>query len=775
MRLRLPARGKRAYIAALVALLFAAIAGLAFGPVVRAKAEAAGRARGLEVKVGTVRPTWFGAVLEDVEVRPEGVSTVLVRISEVRAYVSMGLSPRTIEVHGGSVELSGPSAIDDILAWKQRRPKTDAPAPAHALPVTIDGLSAKWTGGEIDLDVQDMAVRRGDDGSHLEIAHASARTKDLTIDVRGGLIDLDAAGKISLARADSAELDVVLSDRTKAAQAAQTEPDPPAILVVKRPGKSAPQPYGPIVVLPDLHDWRSRVRAAVFALAGRTSDDVRVDLPAVSLFLSRGPDHVEIGPGSLSLSRSATDLLIDFSSRAAPGKSPLVLKVDAPIAAGDVIAELSGGPVTLALLGVKEGQMGLTDVERATIGGQGRITLTDAGDLLRFDAAVTLKDVSIRHDGIATDTVRGLALEMTSRGALSDKGVLDLDDAQLHMGSLHLRANGTAEQGQDHLAVKLSFELPTAACESLRTSLPTALLPLLERAHYEGTLGAKGMIAFDTRNLDALVLSYAFDDRCKLDVVPEQLDRDRLTHTFTYWAIDKDGKPIELESGPGSDRWTPLDEISPYMQTAVLTTEDGLFFKHKGFNHAAIRQSFIANLKAHKFVRGASTITMQLAKNLFLSREKTLARKLQEIVLADALEQTLTKDEIMELYLNVIEFGPDIYGIGAAAEHYFGRSPAELNLPECLLLSSLLPRPKESHKIWEKGEVPPSWVKHIHALMEIAAKSNKITPKELEEGEAEKIVFYKEGDPRPTPRRPLRAVRVVREAPLEDGDWVPAQ
>src|SRR5258706_10215184 len=111
-------------------------------------------------------------------------------------------------------------------------------------------------------------------------------------------------------------------------------------------------------------------------------------------------------------------------------------------------------------------------------------------------------------------------------------------------------------------------------------------------------------------------------------------------------------------------RWMLLNEIIPYKQIAVLTTEDGLFFKHKGFNHSAIRQSLIANLKAHKFVRGASTITMQLAKNLYLSREKTLARKVEEIVLADALEQTLTKDEMMELYLNVIEFGPDIYGVG---------------------------------------------------------------------------------------------------------------
>ena len=111
------------------------------------------------------------------------------------------------------------------------------------------------------------------------------------------------------------------------------------------------------------------------------------------------------------------------------------------------------------------------------------------------------------------------------------------------------------------------------------------------------------------------------------------------------------------------------------------------FHKHHGFNHNAIRNSVAgANLKARRFVRGASTITMQLAKNLFLSREKTLSRKIQEVVLTDYLEQAFRKDDMMELYLNVIEFGPDVYGVTRAAEYYFGRKPEELNLPECFFL-----------------------------------------------------------------------------------------
>lgn len=771
MRFRLPVRRRRAAVIALLGLVFLGAAVFSFAPIARGKAEAAARARGLEIRIGRARPAWFGVVLEDVEVRPEGVSTVVLRASEVRVDATARLAPEKITALGGVIELTGKSAIDDLLAWRERRPKSEGGGRAVALDAS--GMRATWVDGELDLTVEGLFIQRDEQSTRAGFDRASAQGRDLSAEVRGASAEL-VGGKLARARADGADVGVLLAPQASEGKSSQAEPAPPALPVIKRAGKPAPQPYGPIVVLPDLHELRARVRAVVSAIAARTASDVHVDVPAVSFAVTRGQDRVEVGPGSFDLSRTPTDLVVDFASRAAPGRSPLTLKLDAPLGAGDVIAELSGGPVTLALFGVKEGEMGLADVERATLGGQGRVIMTDAGDLLRFDGSIALKDASIRHDGIASDTVRGLTLQLASRGSISDRGKLELDDAALDMGSLHVRAHGAAEQASDHLAAELAFEVPTAGCESLRTSLPTALLPVLETARYRGTLGAKGTLAFDTRDLDQLVLRYEFDDRCKLDVVPELLEPDRFKSRFTYWAIDKDGRPMELESGPHTDRWTPLDEISPYMQTAVLTTEDGLFYKHKGFNHAAIRQSLIANLKAHKFVRGASTITMQLAKNLFLSREKTLARKLQEIALADALEKTLGKDDIMELYLNVIEFGPDIYGVTAAAEHYFGRPPSELNLSECLFLASLLPKPRESHKIWEKGEVPVSWVKNIHALMEIAAKTNKISTKELEDAQAETLVFHKDGDPPPPQRQPLRAPRVRAQDGASD-DWIPAQ
>ena len=180
-----------------------------------------------------------------------------------------------------------------------------------------------------------------------------------------------------------------------------------------------------------------------------------------------------------------------------------------------------------------------------------------------------------------------------------------------------------------------------------------------------------------------------------------------------------------------------------------------------------------ANLKARRFVRGASTITMQLAKNVFLARDKALSRKIEEVILTDYLEQVFRKDDMMELYLNVIEFGPDVYGITRAAEHYFARKPEELQVGECFFLASLLPSPIRYGKLREKGEVSESWMRHLRALMEIAARNGKISRAELEEGLKEPVAFVRTGEPRPMPRKPVTSTR--RDPTDAAADWRPLE
>ena len=139
--------------------------------------------------------------------------------------------------------------------------------------------------------------------------------------------------------------------------------------------------------------------------------------------------------------------------------------------------------------------------------------------------------------------------------------------------------------------------------------------------------------------------------------------------------------------------WVPLKDISPLLQQAVITWEDPTFYSNKGFNFPEIMRSVVRDIRARAYVRGGSTITQQVAKNMYLTPRKTLRRKLREAVLALRMEHALSKHEILEVYLNVAEWGPGIQGAEAAARHYFGKSAASLNWGEAALLAGLLQNP----------------------------------------------------------------------------------
>jgi membrane peptidoglycan carboxypeptidase len=198
------------------------------------------------------------------------------------------------------------------------------------------------------------------------------------------------------------------------------------------------------------------------------------------------------------------------------------------------------------------------------------------------------------------------------------------------------------------------------------------------------------------------------------------------------------------QSGPGAPGWVPYGDISKFMEAAVLICEDGGFYRHRGLDFRAIERALKDDIRAGRFVRGASTISMQLAKNLYLGREKTLARKIQEAVLTILLEQELSKKELMELYLNVVEFGPGIYGVGPAAEHYFKVPARELSLGQALYLASILPDPTRQH-FTPDGNVTERWSEYLKKLMRIGKKVDRITDEELEAGLAEQVGFRQSG------------------------------
>jgi len=152
-------------------------------------------------------------------------------------------------------------------------------------------------------------------------------------------------------------------------------------------------------------------------------------------------------------------------------------------------------------------------------------------------------------------------------------------------------------------------------------------------------------------------------------------------------------------------RWVPYDRISPLLRRAVLVAEDDAFFQHGGLDWSEIGASARRNLERGRVVRGGSTITQQLARNLFLGEERTPARKLKEIVLALRIEREGSKHRILELYLNLLEWGDGIYGAEAAARRYFGTTSGALDARQALLLASVIINPRRFSPLEPSGRI----------------------------------------------------------------------
>jgi monofunctional biosynthetic peptidoglycan transglycosylase len=142
--------------------------------------------------------------------------------------------------------------------------------------------------------------------------------------------------------------------------------------------------------------------------------------------------------------------------------------------------------------------------------------------------------------------------------------------------------------------------------------------------------------------------------------------------------------------------WVSYGAVSEHIKKAILVSEDAAFFSHKGVDMTELKAALKKDLETLSFNRGGSTLTMQLAKNLYLNPSKNPLRKLKEIIIAHQLENTLSKRRIFEIYLNVVELGRNIYGVEAAAQHYLGKSAANVDLVEAATLAALLPSPRNS-------------------------------------------------------------------------------
>lgn len=199
----------------------------------------------------------------------------------------------------------------------------------------------------------------------------------------------------------------------------------------------------------------------------------------------------------------------------------------------------------------------------------------------------------------------------------------------------------------------------------------------------------------------------------------------------------------KLKLCPGSSDYVFINEIPQYLKDAILISEDASFYTHDGFDWTEIKESILKNIKELKFARGGSTISQQLIKNIYFNSEKSVDRKWKEAVLTYKLEQKLSKDKILELYLNIAEFGPNIYGIKRASEYYFEKETKNITITEASYLAQLLPNPN-SYSEGFFDEKMPKYVKNrMNRLLTLLRKYNKIDPVEFDHSKLDLEAFPK--------------------------------
>lgn len=744
-----------------------------FGPLVRSQVQARAERYGARVAIEHVVPSLDGVRLRGVEVQLEQVPGITVWFSSIE----VGWDKRPGALEGGVVKAVG--SVDELVSqvktWREARQRSEGTgAEGGGRAIALEGIEVQWqerTGDDArSVRATGVAVRKEGTLWSVHAADVHASWDPWALAGRGVAVAVRRAdGRTMLAQLESEALELSMSGPGGAAEApipvedgATTAEPVPSATSTGTPQHSEEKKGPPNAPVPGTSDRARRLRAlrqkvdAVAAELDRLVEaDAKIDVGGASADLRVGPERLRLGPGHFSLKREGGDLVIALSpegSGAVQAKLTFEVMIprsdgEQPAAARPLRAQLRGGPVGLSLLGVQSGDLGLSNVERASLEAHVGVSLAADGTVVTVDGRGKLHELALSSEKLAADPVEGV--ELAWRGKLDvhvDEERIVFPEMEVDLGDLRFVTKGTLDRNGRDLVSDIEFEIPLVTCQSVFDSIPKAMVPLLEGSTFAGSMSAVGHAKFDTAAIEK-TFDVDWDGTlgCRVSSVPPRIDVSNFKKSFQKVVYTPKREEQSMTFGPDDPKWVPIGSVSRFMEAAVLTTEDGGFFRHRGFSQGAIINSIKDNLVARGFRRGASTISMQVAKNLYLPRTKHLSRKLQEAILTMYLEQALTKREILELYFNIIEFGPMIYGLKPAAQHYFNAHPGRLSLSQSLYLASILPSPNK-HFFGAGGAVTAGRMGYLKTLMKIMEKLGRISEDELELGLRETVVF---GSPSP--------------------------
>jgi hypothetical protein len=336
----------------------------------------------------------------------------------------------------------------------------------------------------------------------------------------------------------------------------------------------------------------------------------------------------------------------------------------------------------------------------------GQFAFTAAGSLFGRGTDASL---AIHVDLEGTGTPAGLE---TARGTLS-------------LGGETVEFSVAATQAR-RPAVQITAAFRDFSFERAVQAVPLSFRPHLPDLRVEGSL--RGTFSASIATARPYRTSHRFTGEyhpLRVLALGPEIGIPGLKHPFTHTFRNEEEETVSIRVGPENPDFVPYGEIPTDLIRAVITAEDGGFFRHGGTSIMQVMESTADNVRAGRVVRGASTITMQLAKNLYLGRERTIGRKFEEFFITRALEQDLSKQRILEIYLNIIEWGDGIYGLAPAARYYFRKSPGELTEMECAFLASIIARPRDGWKPDPLANIGRGWQQYLDLIV------RKMTEKEI--------------------------------------------
>jgi hypothetical protein len=291
------------------------------------------------------------------------------------------------------------------------------------------------------------------------------------------------------------------------------------------------------------------------------------------------------------------------------------------------------------------------------------LDVTYKAGVVGFSGAAHMNGLTIAHPMLAPVPVPRLGFAGRARGTLDVRARrLTLQEATVDFRNLHATLTADVENLGRRPKFAARLMVKPISCQSVLTALPVELTPNLQGFRLKGEFSTDLHLGIDFADLEQPIDlgGLVGIEGCKAVEAPELSSKEKLLGSFEQTVQVEPGHYLTFIAGPENPDWVPFSEISTHLVNSIMTTEDSNFFKHKGFIPSEFRSALQQNLQRGYFRLGASSITMQMVKNVLLSREKTLSRKLQELFLTWYVEHHLTKERIMEIYFNVIEFGPGI-------------------------------------------------------------------------------------------------------------------